>query len=198
MPDSKTFKIEPIKRLVERYAAGIVIDPFANEGSIKRFLKCERYITNDIDTEFPCDYHLDALDFLKVFADKSVDTILYDPPYSPRQVSECYKRLDKTVTMSDTNSLFYSRLRSEILRILKPGGIIVCCGWNSNGIGKKYGFEMLEVLDVAHGGRHNDTLVTVERLMKLGGKIEKGIAGDRAIFGRGQPNTGFEEHIRAA
>ena len=163
MPDSKTFKIEPIRKLILRRAIGVVIDPFANESSIRQFLNCDKYISNDIDTAFPCDYHLDALDFLKLFGDGSVDTVLFDPPYSPRQVSECYKRLDKTVTMSDTNSTFYSRLRAEIIRILRPGGIIISCGWNSNGIGRKYGFEMLEVLDVAHGGRHNDTLVTAEK-----------------------------------
>ena len=31
-----------------------------------------------------------------------------------------------------------------------------------NGIGKTKGFEILEILTVAHGGQHNDTLVTVE------------------------------------
>ena len=35
-----------------------------------------------------------ALEFLKKFEDKSVDIVLYDPPYSARQVSECYKKLD--------------------------------------------------------------------------------------------------------
>ena len=36
------------------------------------------------------------------------------------------------------------------------------CGWNSGGIRKKYGFEIVEILMVAHGGWHNDTIVTVE------------------------------------
>ena len=27
---------------------------------------------------------------------------------------------------------------------------------------EKYGFEIIEILDVAHGSMHNDTLVTVE------------------------------------
>lgn len=31
------------------------------------------------------------------------------------------------------------------------------------GIGKKNGFEIIEILLVAHGGMHNDTIVTVER-----------------------------------
>ena len=29
-------------------------------------------------------------------------------------------------------------------------------------IGKKYGFEITRILVVAHGGRHNDTICTVE------------------------------------
>ena len=33
---------------------------------------------------------------------------------------------------------------------------------NSNGIGKKYGFEQIELLMIAHGGQHNDTICTVE------------------------------------
>lgn len=34
---------------------------------------------------------MDALDFLKMFDNNSVDGVVYDPPYSVRQVSECYK-----------------------------------------------------------------------------------------------------------
>jgi hypothetical protein len=30
-------------------------------------------------------------------------------------------------------------------------------------MGKNRGFEIVEILIVAHGGHHNDTLVTVER-----------------------------------
>lgn len=52
-------------------------------------------VTNDLDAQYDTDYHMDALDFLKIFDDNSVDTVLYNPPYSPRQVSECYKILDR-------------------------------------------------------------------------------------------------------
>ena len=33
----------------------------------------------------------------------------------------------------------------------------------ASGIGKKYGFEIEEILLVPHGGWHNDTIVVVER-----------------------------------
>lgn len=98
-----------------------------------------------------------------MFADESVDMVLYDPPYSSRQVSECYKKLGKTVTMKDTQSSYFTKFKKEIARIMKKNGICISCGWNSNGIGKSLGFEIVELKVLAHGGAHNDTLVTVER-----------------------------------
>lgn len=44
-----------------------------------------------------------------------------------------------------------------------PGGHAITFGWNSNGFGKNRGFEAVEILIVAHGGHHNDTLCVVER-----------------------------------
>ena len=169
MPNSKTFKIKPIKELIKRYINedDIVIDPFANEHSIKNEIICKKYISNDLDESYDTDYHLEAQDFMKKFENNSIDVILFDPPYSGRQVSECYKKLGKTITMSDTNSGYFTKFKKEISRILKPSGICISCGWNTNGIGKKYGFEIIEILDVAHGGMHNDTLVTVERKYNL-------------------------------
>ena len=114
------------------------------------------YITNDLDEQYNTDYHLDALDFLKLFENSSIDMVLYDPPYSPRQVSECYKALGKTVDFKTTQSSYWTNHKKEISRIVKT------FGWNSGGIGKKYGFRIEQILLVAHGGWHNDTICTVE------------------------------------
>lgn len=156
MPNSKTFSIKPIEQIIKKYAFGKIIDPFANNSKIAT-------ITNDIDREYDTDYHLDALEFLKLFDDNSVDTVLYDPPYSPRQVSECYKKLKMTVNMNTTQSSYWSKQKKEIGRIVKKNGIVITCSWNSGGIGKKYGFEIVEILLVSHGGWHNDTIVTIEK-----------------------------------
>ncbi|WP_339061965.1 hypothetical protein LC567_08060 [Fusobacterium animalis] len=59
-----------------------------------------------MNCEYDTDFHLDALDFIKQFSDNSIDGILYDPPYSPRQVSECYKEFGKKVTSEMTRSTF--------------------------------------------------------------------------------------------
>ena len=165
MPNSKTFKIKPIKEIIKREVNknDLVLDPFANESSIKNEIQCKKYISNDLDKSFNTDYHLEAQDFMKLFDDNSVDVILFDPPYSGRQVAECYKKLNKTVTVNDTNSGYFTKFKKEISRILKPNGICISFMWNTNGIGKKNGFEQIEILVVSHGSMHNDTLCTVER-----------------------------------
>ena len=157
MPNKNTFDIKPIKEVIDKYmVTGVIIDPFANKNKIAT-------ITNDLDEQYDTNYHMDATDFLKMFEDNSVDMVLYDPPYSPRQVSECYKNLGKAVNMQTTQASYWSIQKKEIGRILKPNGIVITCGWNSGGIGKKYGMEIQEILLVPHGGWHNDTIVTVER-----------------------------------
>lgn len=105
---------------------------------------------------------MDALDFLKMLEDNSVDGILYDPPFSPRQVSECYKDFGYNVTWDTTKATFWGNQKKEIKRILKVGGKVITFGWNSGGIDKTNGFEITLILMVPHGGWHNDTICTVE------------------------------------
>lgn len=157
MPNKETFKIKPIKDLINKQIDSnqMIIDPFANNSKIAT-------VTNDLNPDFNTDFHLDAFDFLKMFDNNSIDVVLYDPPYSIRQVSESYKNVGKEVTALDTSANWRKKHLDEIQRILKPNGIAICFGWNTNGVGKTRGFEMVEVLIVAHGGSHNDTLCTVE------------------------------------
>ena len=158
MPNKNTFDINPIHNLITNVMSergGVWIDPFANKNKLAT-------ITNDLNPEFDTDYHLDALDFLKMFEDNSVDGVLYDPPYSPRQISECYNNVGYNVTNETTRASFWGNQKKEISRIVKNGGRVITFGWNSGGIGKKYGFEITQILLVAHGGWHNDTICTVE------------------------------------
>ena len=157
MPNKNTFDIKPIANLLhdEVNLTKIWIDPFANKNKMAS-------ITNDLSSDYDTDYHLDALDFLKLFDDNSVDGVLYDPPYSPRQVSECYNKVGFNVTWDTTKASFWGNHKKEISRILKIGGKVITFGWNSGGIGYKYGFEIQRILMVPHGGWHNDTICTVE------------------------------------
>ena len=92
MPNKNTFDIKPIHELiVEELTDGLWIDPFANTNKLAS-------VTNDLNPDYDTDYHMDALDFMKMFDSDSVDGVLYDPPYSPRQVSECYNNVGYNVT----------------------------------------------------------------------------------------------------
>lgn len=161
MPNKNTFSIPPINALIMKYISKskVWVDPFMGNSPFKSYC-CN--LTNDLNPEIEAQYHLDAVEFLSQLEDNIADGVFFDPPYSPRQLAECYKNVGKTVTMFDTQSRFWGDCRREIARITKVGGIAISCGWNSVGISKFHGFEINEILLVCHGGQHNDTIITVE------------------------------------
>lgn len=157
MPNKHTFDIKPIRELIEEEMPklGFSVDPFANKQKLAS-------ITNDLDPQYDTDYHLDALEFLKMFETESIDCVLFDPPYTPRQLSECYKRLGRSVTFQDTEASYWGNLKKEMSRIVKPGGKVISFGWNSGGVGKTNGFKITRIRLIPHGGVHNDTICVVE------------------------------------
>lgn len=155
MPSTETFSIRPIRELIERFIGdGIWIDPFCR-GSV---FKSRCAMTNDINPKFAGTHNMDALEFLRVLPCQSVDGVLFDPPFSPRQVKEAYQGFGPC----DTTRRFYSDRKREAARVLKVGGVAIVCGWNSLGLGRKNGMELEEVLLVNHGDQ-NDTIITVGR-----------------------------------
>lgn len=156
MPSHSTFTIKPIAELLKRYNIGKNwIDPFAGWNSPAEF-------TNDINLKAPTTHHAEAETFVKSFGLGKYQA-LFDPPYSNRQISEHYKECGKIATAMDTGANFYSRVKDPLASIIKKGGYVISFGWNSNGMGKNRGFEIVEILLVAHGGAHNDTIVIVEQ-----------------------------------
>lgn len=53
-------------------------------------------------------------------------------------------------------------LKRQYAKRLSGGGYAISFGWNTNGFGKTRGFQIIEIMAVAHGGSKNDTFVTVE------------------------------------
>jgi len=165
MPNADTFSIQPINELIQDYIDSTWstdfrwVDPFVRNSPFKSRM----WMTNDLNPDFEADTNVDALLFLENIRTDSVNGVLFDPPYSPRQITECYQGVGRKTTMEDTQSAFYSKLKKQIARIVMDDGYVISLGWNSGGIGKTLGFEIQEILLVAHGGWHNDTIVTVER-----------------------------------
>lgn len=139
MPNKRTFTIKPIWEIIEKYRnfTGLTLDPF------------------------PYPYKEDCLEYLKRYESGSADVVLFDPPYSPRQLKECYD--NQGMVLHDTKSSVWANWKNVIAEKIKVGGLCLSFGWSSQGLGINRGFEIIEILLVAHGGNHNDTIVTVER-----------------------------------
>ena len=158
MPNANTFSVKPIGDLVRRYLHGVSVDPFARDCRLATY-------TNDLNPQTTAQYHMNAVEFLEKLVSEGVkaDVVIFDPPYSPSQISECYAAAGKKAGMVDTqNAALYAKCRTAIKKICGQGSLVLSFGWNSCGMGP--GWEPEEILLVAHGAAHNDTICMVERL----------------------------------
>jgi hypothetical protein len=171
MPNADTFDVPVIGAFVKRYlhSAKVSVDPFSRN---KRWAT----YTNDLNPETQAEFHMDATDFLCHLIRQGVkaDLVILDPPYSPRQVKECYDGIGHKMEQNDALlGLQRKKMKQEIRELLTPEGIVLTFGWNSVGMGK--GFEIADLLLVCHGSDHNDTICLAER------RIQPGLAfGDEA------------------
>ena len=102
--------------------------------------------------------HMDAFDFMIKLVDAGVtaDLIILDPPYSMHQVNKSYSGFgDKRV--NSLTPIYYMANK-----LLMANGVVLNFGFNSNGICLDH-YEMVEILLVAHGGHHNDTICVAEK-----------------------------------
>jgi hypothetical protein len=157
MPSPWTFTIHPIKTLLEKYVGNGRgwVDPFAGENSPAEW-------TNDHNPERKAKYHMEAIEFCKSLSGK-YNGVLFDPPYSFTQVKEHYQSLGLPVTKENTSMKFYEGVKTAMCEKIEKGGYAISFGWNTNGFGKERGFQIIEIMAVAHGGSKNDTFVTVEK-----------------------------------
>ena len=130
MPNKQTFQIKPIKELIQEEIGNNYLDPF------------------------PFEYKEDATVYLKRVEPSEYG--VFDPPYSPRQLKECYKGKGEYDTKASTWSNWKDLMAEKVTRKC------ISFGWNSGGLGEKRGFKITRILLVAHGGMHNDTICTVE------------------------------------
>lgn len=165
MPSHDTFSIPPIGEFVKSYLSNSVV-------SVDMFARNKRWAThtNDLNPQTEAEYHFDAREFLeKLWKDGvKADLIIFDPPYSPRQISECYKRIGLEVGMKETQiSLMHKQVKDLILPICADDAIVLSFGWNSVGMGTGNNFQQIEIMLCCHGGCHNDTICLAEQKLKV-------------------------------
>ena len=162
MPSHDTLSIHPITCFAMRYlhGSGVSVDPFARNSRLATY-------RNDLNPDTAAEYHMDALEFLSMLDGRGVkaDVVIFDPPYSSRQVAECYAQVGRKTTQEDTQGKSWKDWKAAIVPICADGAVVLSFGWNTNGMGKKLGFEIIEIMNVAHGGVHNDTICVAERML---------------------------------
>lgn len=161
MPNADTFDIEPIGQLVKRYLrqSRVSVDPFARN---KRWAT----YTNDLNPKTAAEYHMSAREFLVMLKERgvSVDLVIFDPPYTIHQVKQCYESIGLPFLLNDSQQAgVWTDEKDLCYDILSPDGIFLHFGYHSNGMGKGRDMLIEEILLVAHGRNHNDTICTVER-----------------------------------
>lgn len=163
MPNKWTFKMKPVAEildvLIDLQGANWA-DPFCGHSLRAQY-------RNDMDPKNAfATHHMDALDFVKILPN-DLAGVLFDPPYSPRQMADAYKLISKKVGMSGSqNARLYSKCKDVLAKKIKIGGTAISFGWNSTGFGKNRGFKRESILIINHGAAVNDTIMVIEKRIK--------------------------------
>lgn len=108
-PNGETFSATKIKDWVEQNLTGRVLNACAGE---TRLNHGNEIIQNDIDPGRDADLHHDVTDLDEVLETASIDTVVYDPPYSENQARETYG-IDGLPDPKAVASTFDSLLKEE-------------------------------------------------------------------------------------
>lgn len=161
MLSKDTFSVKPIANFVQKYLkqSRCSVDPFARNCNWASY-------TNDINPNTSAHSHMDAIEFIKSIQnmDDRIDLVILDAPYTPRQISECYKEIGRKVTMEDTqNSRFMKDVKDAADKLLRRGGVVLSFCYNSSGMGINRGYEIEEIKLINGGAAHNDIICMAER-----------------------------------
>jgi len=152
MPNKWTFDMKPILAFIESelFKHKKVLIPFAGK---KRWIAHSGITYIDIEDDRPQPYLLgDCLEILPTLKDK-YSLIILDPPFSFFQAVHSYNN----IKMQDI-----TRVKQLCDKLLTTNGVMIHCGFNSTGMGKKYGYIKKDLLLVNTGGSHNDFIILKE------------------------------------
>lgn len=182
MPNKWTFRIKPVEELVQKYirkahpkdklSGKRWVDPFCGMSDIAEF-------RNDLNPESEANYNMEVYDFVELMREKvrgkeirKFRGVLFDPPYSMEQIKRSYdnyglkSKLGFSTSGAEDPTGGWVPIKDKLSRLIRKNGYVISFGWNSNGFGKKRGFEIVEILLLAHGGNHNDTICVVEQKVR--------------------------------
>jgi hypothetical protein len=169
---STPFENRHIRRIIDRVIRKLhitlqgevsMVDPFARESFTRGLEYC---ITNDLNEDFDTDYNLEFKDFAAMVKTKGIkfDLVVFDPPYSLRQLKDHYDGIGKDLKLWQTQNM-WGEGKDSLAECVVPGGYVISLGWTSSGFGKKRGFEKRAVHVFEQAAREDrySLLVTVEQ-----------------------------------
>lgn len=161
-----------IRSIIDRYIRELnstkhgdvsICDPFARECFSNQLENC---ITNDMNPAFDTDYNLEFQEFAKVMSgcQQEFDLILFDPPYSLRQLKEHYDGIGSKMALWQSQNM-WKEGKDLLARQVRAGGYVISLGWTTSGFGKKRGFKKVAVHVFEQAAREDRyaLLVTVEQ-----------------------------------
>lgn len=157
MPHKWTFRMKTCQKVFSKYVMDgeLWVDPFAGVCS-------PAFLRNDIEGDAggrDTTHQMDGLEFLQSLDTASVQGVLFDPPYSTEQ---CLRKYTPKFKGTAGRAEYWGKCKDEISRIVEPYGKTISFGWDSMGVGKKRGFEIIEIVLICHGACHRDTIITID------------------------------------
>lgn len=146
-----TFTDDPVREWVLKWCDGTVLNACAGK---TRLGYSGPVIRNDVDPDLPADHHVDVHDLPQIVGADSVETIVFDPPWSGFQASDKYDGGDVNWTRE---------LREGFDTMLKDRGVVVQLGYSASPMPVDLGYQMVDAHVFAPGGRRKAFIGTVAR-----------------------------------
>ena len=145
-----TFDYAAARDIVREEMQGRVLNACAGKTQLDHDAEIVR---NDLNPERDADMHVDVCEIGEHVEPQSFDTVLFDPPFDEKQAETKYDGMHAMDV--------YAALE-QFNEIVRPGGKVVCFGWNSWGMRSFPAFERSRTTLLQRGPIHRDVIVTVD------------------------------------
>ena len=155
-PNRWTFQSKKIRRWVEERLSGRVLNACAGKTKLAHD---DEIVRNDLDTDRDADLHVDVCEITDHLDAGSIDTIVYDPPFSENQANQSYELEDGEAVVAGRDAL----AKREFDELLAPGGRVIQFGFSTTCMPAAMDYDRREVAVWNTLGRCNDYLSVVDK-----------------------------------
>lgn len=145
-----TFEYPPALNIVREWMHGRVLNACAGKTVLDHD---DEVVRNDFNPDRDADTYHDVAEIATHFPPQSFDTVVFDPPFDEKQAETKYDgmhAMDVWAALEGFNEL------------VRPGGTVICFGWNSWGMSTFAAFERRETVLLRRGPMLRDVIVAVD------------------------------------